>query len=213
MQIFVQNRKFKKRISSYLVLLALCLSPTWVFAKTVMVLGDSISAGYGIEPQQAWVNLLQKRLDQQYPKQHKVVNASVSGETTSGALARLPKLLQTHKPNVVVIELGGNDGLRGQPPQMIQKNLVQLIQQSQKANATVIVLGMKMPPNYGTAYSKAFENNYKVVSQQYKVKLLPFFLEGVAGNKSLMQKDLVHPNGKAQPILLNLAYPYIKGAL
>ena len=213
MQIFVQNRKFKKRISSYLVLLALCLSPTWVFAKTVMVLGDSISAGYGIEPQQAWVNLLQKRLDQQYPKQHKVVNASVSGETTSGALARLPKLLQTHKPNVVVIELGGNDGLRGQPPQMIQKNLAQLIQQSQKANATVIVLGMKMPPNYGTAYSKAFENNYKMVSQQYKVKLLPFFLEGVAGNKSLMQKDLVHPNGKAQPILLNLAYPYIKGAL
>lgn len=213
MQIFVKNRKFKKRISSYLVLLALCLSPTWVFAKTVMVLGDSISAGYGIEPQQAWVNLLQKRLDQQYPKQHKVVNASVSGETTSGALARLPKLLQTHKPNVVVIELGGNDGLRGQPPQMIQKNLVQLIQQSQKANATVIVLGMKMPPNYGTAYSTAFENNYKVVSQQYKVKLLPFFLEGVAGNKSLMQKDLVHPNSKAQPILLNLAYPYIKGAL
>ena len=213
MQIFVQNRKFKKRISSYLVLLALCLSPTWVFAKTVMVLGDSISAGYGIEPQQAWVNLLQKRLDQQYPKQHKVVNASVSGETTSGALARLPKLLQTHKPNVVVIELGGNDGLRGQPPLMIQKNLAQLIQQSQKANATVVVLGMKMPPNYGTAYSKAFENNYKVVSQQFKVKLLPFFLEGVAGNKSLMQKDLVHPNGKAQPILLNLAYPYIKGAL
>ena len=213
MQIFVKNRKIKKRISSYLVLLALCLSPTWVFAKTVMVLGDSISAGYGIEPQQAWVNLLQKRLDQQYPKQHKVVNASVSGETTSGALARLPKLLQTHKPNVVVIELGGNDGLRGQPPLIIQKNLAQLIQQSQKANATVVVLGMKMPPNYGTAYSKAFENNYKVVSQQYKVKLLPFFLEGVAGNKSLMQKDLVHPNAKAQPILLNLAYPYIKGAL
>ena len=213
MQIFVKNRKIKKRISSYLVLLALCLSPTWVFAKTVMVLGDSISAGYGIEPQQAWVNLLQKRLDQQYPKQHKVVNASVSGETTSGALARLPKLLQTHKPNVVVVELGGNDGLRGQPPQMIQKNLAQLIQQSQKANATVVVLGMKMPPNYGTAYSKAFESNYKMVSQQYKVKLLPFFLEGVAGNKSLMQKDLVHPNGKAQPILLNLAYPYIKGAL
>lgn len=213
MQIFVKNRKIKKRISSYLVLLALCLSPTWVFAKTVMVLGDSISACYGIEPQQAWVNLLQKRLDQQYPKQHKVVNASVSGETTSGALARLPKLLQTHKPNVVVIELGGNDGLRGQPPLMIQKNLAQLIQQSQKANATVVVLGMKMPPNYGTAYSKAFENNYKVVSQQYKVKLLPFFLEGVAGNKSLMQKDLVHPNAKAQSILLNLAYPYVKGAL
>ncbi|GEA63070.1 arylesterase [Acinetobacter lwoffii] len=178
-----------------------------------MILGDSLSAGYGIQPQQGWVHLLQKRLEQQYPKQHKVVNASVSGETTSGALARLPKLLQTHRPDLVVIELGGNDGLRGQPPQMIQKNLASLIQQSQKAKAKVIVFGMKMPPNYGQAYSKAFENNYKVVSQQYKVKLLPFFMQGVAGNKTLMQKDLIHPNAKAQTILLNNAYPYIKGAL
>ena len=213
MQIFVQNRKFKKRISSYLVLLALCLSPTWVFAKTVMVLGDSISAGYGIEPQQAWVNLLQKRLDQQYPKQHKVVNASVSGETSSGAVARLPKLLKTYKPQIVVIELGGNDGLRGQSPLLIQKNLANLIQQSQQAKATVVILGMKIPPNYGTAYSQAFEKNYSIVSQQYKVKLMPFFLTGVAGNKNLMQSDLVHPNAKAQSILLNNAYPYIKGAL
>ena len=178
-----------------------------------MILGDSLSAGYGIQPQQGWVHLLQKRLEQQYPKQHKVVNASVSGETTSGALARLPKLLQTHRPDLVVIELGGNDGLRGQPPQMIQKNLASLIQQSQKAKAKVVVFGMKMPPNYGQAYSKAFENNYKVVSQQYKVKLLPFFMQGVAGNKTLMQKDLIHPNAKAQTILLNNAYPYIKGAL
>jgi acyl-CoA thioesterase-1 len=178
-----------------------------------MILGDSLSAGYGIQPQQGWVHLLQKRLEQQYPKQHKVVNASVSGETTSGALARLPKLLQTHRPDLVVIELGGNDGLRGQPPQMIQKNLASLIQQSQKAKAKVIVFGIKMPPNYGQAYSKAFENTYKVVSQQYKVKLLPFFMQGVAGNKTLMQKDLIHPNAKAQTILLNNAYPYIKGAL
>ena len=203
----------KTRLLPYLFLLSLCLLPLGVSAKTIMILGDSLSAGYGIQPQQSWVNLLQKRLEQQYPKQHKVVNASVSGETTSGALARLPKLLQTHRPDLVVIELGGNDGLRGQPPQMIQKNLASLIQQSQKAKAKVIVFGMKMPPNYGQAYSKAFENNYKVVSQQYKVKLLPFFLEGVAGNKTLMQKDLVHPNAKAQTILLNNAYPYIKGAL
>ncbi|MDC6636502.1 arylesterase, partial [Leclercia adecarboxylata] len=132
--------------------------------------------------------------------------ASVSGETTSGALARLPKLLQTHRPDLVVIELGGNDGLRGQPPQMIQKNLASLIQKSQKAKAKVVIFGIKMPPNYGQAYSKAFENNYKVVSQQYKVKLLPFFMQGVAGNKTLMQKDLIHPNAKAQTILLNNAY-------
>ncbi|ENU16092.1 arylesterase [Acinetobacter lwoffii] len=203
----------KTRLLPYFFFLSLCLLPLGVSAKTIMILGDSLSAGYGIQPQQGWVHLLQKRLEQQYPKQHKVVNASVSGETTSGALARLPKLLQTHRPDLVVIELGGNDGLRGQPPQMIQKNLASLIQQSQKAKAKVIVFGMKMPPNYGQAYSKAFENNYKVVSQQYKVKLLPFFMQGVAGNKTLMQKDLIHPNAKAQTILLNNAYPYIKGAL
>ena len=178
-----------------------------------MIVGDSLSAGYGINPQQGWVNLLQSRLNQQFPKQHNVVNASVSGETTSGALARLPKLLQVHKPDIVVIELGGNDGLRGQPPQMIQKNLAQLVQQSQRSKAQVIVLGMKIPPNYGTAYSTAFENNYKVISQQYKVKLMPFFMQGVAGQKSLMQKDQIHPNANAQKILLDNAYPYIKGAL
>ncbi|WP_026438163.1 arylesterase [Acinetobacter towneri] len=209
----MQNRNLTNRVFPRVLLLGLCFSPFVVSAKTIMIVGDSLSAGYGIQPQQGWVHLLQKRLEQQYPKQHKVVNASVSGETTSGALARLPKLLQTHRPDVVVIELGGNDGLRGQPPQMIQKNLANLIQHSQKAKAKVVIFGMKMPPNYGSAYSKAFENNYKVVSQQYKVKLLPFFMEGVAGNKQLMQKDLIHPNAKAQPILLNNAYPYIKGAL
>jgi len=184
-----------------------------VSAKTIMILGDSLSAGYGIQKQQGWVHLLQNRLDQQYPKQHKVVNASVSGETTSGAVARLPRLLQTHKPDVVVIELGGNDGLRGQPPQMIQKNLAQLVQQSQNSKATVILFGMKTPPNLGTAYSKAFENTYKTVSQQYKIKLQPFFLEGVAGHKNLIQADQIHPNAEAQPILLKNAYPYIKEAL
>ncbi|WP_180037546.1 arylesterase [Acinetobacter sp. YH12127] len=209
----MQNRNLTSRVFPRVLLLGLCFSPFVVSAKTIMIVGDSLSAGYGIQPQHGWVHLLQKHLEQQYPKQHKVVNASVSGETTSGALARLPKLLQTHRPDVVVIELGGNDGLRGQPPQMIQKNLANLILHSQKAKAKVVIFGMKMPPNYGSAYSKAFENNYKVVSQQYKVKLLPFFMEGIAGNKQLMQKDLIHPNAKAQPILLNNAYPYIKGAL
>ncbi|MFI7964277.1 arylesterase [Acinetobacter baumannii] len=199
--------------SKSIMLISLSMLPMLVSAKTILILGDSISAGYGIDPKQGWVQLLQKRLDQQYPKQHKVVNASVSGETTSGALARLPKLLQTYKPEVVVIELGGNDGLRGQPPQMIQKNLSQLIQLSQKQKAKVILFGMKIPPNYGTAYSKAFENSYKTVSQKYQVKLLPFFLDGVAGQKQLMQNDLIHPNTQAQSKLLNLAYPYIKGAL
>ncbi len=206
-------RNFKMSCFAYFAVAGLAFTPMLVSAKTIMILGDSLSAGYGLQPQQGWVHLLQKRLEQQYPKQHKVVNASVSGETTSGALARLPKLLQTHKPHVVVIELGGNDGLRGQPPQLIQNNLAQLIQHSQQAKAKVIVFGMKMPPNYGSAYSKAFENNYKVVSQRYQVKLLPFFLDGVAGKNTLMQKDLIHPTAAAQPILLKNAYPLIQAAL
>lgn len=209
----MQISKVLFSLSKTFGIITICSLPTFASAKTILILGDSLSAGYGIDAKQGWVNLLQQRLDQQYPKQHKVVNASVSGETTSGALARLPKLLQTYQPEIVVIELGGNDGLRGQPPKMIQKNLAQLIQLSQKQKASVLLFGMKIPPNYGTAYSSAFEKNYKVVSQQYKVKLLPFFLEGVAGHKNLIQNDQIHPNAKAQPILLNLAYPYIKGAL
>ena len=204
---------FKPKTVKYYMVATLCLIPFAVDAKTILIVGDSISAGYGINPEQGWVQLLQKRLDQQYPKQHKVVNASVSGETTSGALARMPKLLQSYKPDVVVIELGGNDALRGQPPQMIQKNLGQLVQQSQQAKAKELLFGMKIPPNYGTAYSQAFENNYKVISQQYKIKLLPFFMQGIAGHKDLMQNDQIHPNAKSQSILLNNAYPYIKGAL
>ncbi|WP_180123705.1 arylesterase [Acinetobacter sp. YH12097] len=209
----MQNRIQNNRLLSYLLAIALMFCPMLLSAKTIMILGDSLSAGYGVAVQQGWVHLLQKRLDQQYPKQHKVVNASVSGETTSGALARLPKLLQTHRPDLVVIELGGNDGLRGQPPAQIQKNLAQLIQKSQQAKSKVILFGMKIPPNYGKAYSQAFENNYQVLSQQYKVKLLPFFMQGVAGHKNLMQQDQIHPNAKAQPILLNNAYPLIKANL
>ncbi|UIJ74969.1 arylesterase [Acinetobacter sp. SH20PTE14] len=209
----MQNRIQNNRLLSYLLAIALMFCPMLLSAKTIMILGDSLSAGYGVSVHQGWVHLLQKRLDQQYPKQHKVVNASVSGETTSGTLARLPKLLQTHRPDLVVIELGGNDGLRGQPPAQIQKNLAQLIQKSQQAKSKVILFGMKIPPNYGKAYSQAFENNYQVLSQQYKVKLLPFFMQGVAGHKNLMQQDQIHPNAKAQPILLNNVYPLIKASL
>lgn len=199
--------------TKWLIIGSFSIMPFAVSAKTILVVGDSLSAGYGINPEQGWVALLQKRLDQDDPKQHKVINASVSGETTSGALSRLPKLLQTYKPQVMIVELGGNDALRGQPPQLIRANLEKLVQQGQAAQAKVVLFGMKIPPNYGSAYSQAFENNYKVVSQKYKVKLLPFFLEGVAGNKTLMQKDQIHPNAKAQSILLKTAYPYVKGAL
>lgn len=189
------------------------LLSTPVFAKTILIVGDSISAAYGMPVEQGWVKLLQKRIDTKYPKQHHVVNASMSGETTSGALARLPNLLTRYKPNIVVIELGGNDGLRGQPPQIIQQNLTQLVVLSKKQNAQVLLFGMKIPPNYGTSYSTAFENNYKTVAQQQKIQFLPFFLEGIAGHSQLMQADLIHPNAQAQAKLLNLAWPYIEPAL
>lgn len=189
------------------------LGSSSVYAKTILVMGDSISAGYGMQASQSWVSLLQKRLDAQFPKRHNVLNASVSGETTSGGLARLPSLLQKHRPQVVLLELGANDALRGQPPQMIYNNLAQMIQKSQKAGAKVVLLGMRIPPNYGSTYSKAFEQNYVTLSRQYKVKLLPFLLEGVAGNKNLMQADGLHPNVKAQPKILDLAYPLVLGAL
>lgn len=193
---------------------ALAQSPTTAQQpQRIMILGDSISAGYGMRLEQGWVRLLQQRLNQDYPKRYQVINASVSGETSGGALARMPKLLQTHRPQVVVIELGGNDGLRGQPPKSIQDNLGKLIQQSQKSGAKVLLLGMKIPPNYGATYSRAFEQNYVTLSQQYKVKLLPFFMQGVGGQAKYMQQDQIHPNTAAQPILLDNAYPALKAIL
>jgi acyl-CoA thioesterase I len=186
-------------------------------AQTVLIVGDSISAGYGISVDQGWVNLLNKRIQQQIvtkpPHSINVVNASVSGETTSGGLARLPKLLTTHQPSLVVIELGGNDGLRGQPPQIIEQNLGKIISLSQQAKAKVVLLGMKIPPNYGAAYSKAFENIFPKVAQRYNVPLMPFFLEGVGGNRKLMQDDRIHPRAEAQARLLENAWPVIKPLL
>ena len=203
----------KNRALCLFIVILSCVWSVTTHAKTILILGDSLSAAYGMQPEQGWVHLLKQRLNQQYPKQHQVVNASVSGETTSGARARLTKLIQTYQPNIVVIELGGNDALRGQPPQMIRQNLTAMVQQSQKMKADVLILGMKIPPNYGTAYSTAFEKNYAVVAQQSQVQLVPFFLEGVAGNNQLMQTDRIHPNAKAQPKLLGNVYPTLQKML
>lgn len=210
--ILTTKKPFKK-LSFSLMLLSCAVFSNPVSAKTILVLGDSISAGYGIDVKQGWVAKLQQRLDQQAPKQHQVINASVSGETTSGGLARLPKLLSTYQPDVVVIELGGNDGLRGQPPQIMQQNLTRLIELSKQAKAQPLLLGMKIPPNYGTAYTTAFSNSFTTVAKAQSVKLLPFFLEGVAGHPQLMQQDSIHPTSEAQEILLNNAWPLIKQSL
>ena len=203
----------RKILSVAIIAAASLLTSNSTFAKTILILGDSISAGYGINVEQGWVTKLQQQLDKKYPKQHQVINASVSGETTSGALARLPKLLSTYQPQIVVIELGGNDALRGQPPASIQSDLNRLVTLSKKAKAEPLLLGMKIPPNYGAAYSKAFEQSYRNVAKTQNISLLPFFLEGVAGNNKLMQKDLVHPTASAQGKLLDKAWPVIEKEL
>ncbi len=206
-----QRLTFKQLPKQLVLATSLSLaSLTLAHADTILIMGDSISAGYGMNRGQGWVDQLQKRLNQKYPKQHRVVNASMSGETTSGALARLPNLLKKYQPDVVVIELGGNDGLRGQPPKIIENNLAKMVQLSQNSKAEVLLFGMKIPPNYGTKYSQAFESNYKTVATKFKIELLPFFLDGVAGHKNLMQADQIHPNVKAQSILLNSAWKYIE---
>lgn len=182
-------------------------------AASVLIVGDSISASYGMDITQGWVSLLDKRLEKQAPGVHQVINASVSGETTSGGLRRLPALLRQHKPDVVVLELGGNDGLRGQPPTLIARNLSAMIQLSKKSGARVVLLGMQIPPNYGKAYTEAFAGVFPKVAKAEGVALLPFFLAGVGGVPALIQNDGLHPNTKAQPRLLELAWPLILRAV
>ncbi|MFT5888441.1 MAG: acyl-CoA thioesterase-1 [Zhongshania sp.] len=197
------------------VLLNLALLPGFAYANaenpanSILILGDSISAAYGINPEQGWVTLLSKEL----AKELEVVNASVSGETTSGALARLPALLKEYQPDFLLIELGGNDGLRGYPIQSIRKNLQSLITQGQNAGAKIILLGMKIPPNYGKRYTDGFADNYDQLSSQNGVLLIPFFLEDIATQNSLMQQDGIHPNAKAQPLIVQKLMPQLKALL
>lgn len=197
--------------SGVFVLAMLVVMP--VQAATILVFGDSISAAYGLETNEGWVRLLQQKLDKKAPGKHYVFNGSLSGETTSGGVRRLPALLRQHKPDIVIIELGGNDGLRGQPPVLMEKNLRQMVGDARKSGAEVILLGMKIPPNYGKAYTQAFEAVFAKVSKDMNAPLLPFFLDGVGGNPLLMQRDGVHPTARAQPRLLDNAWPLIKAAL
>lgn len=181
-------------------------------AGTVLIVGDSISAGFGLDTRKGWVALLEQRLKKE-GFDDKVVNASISGDTSAGGLARLPAALAAHKPQVVVIELGGNDGLRGQPPAQLQQNLASMIQQSQDSGAKVLLLGMQIPPNYGKRYVEAFNQVFGDVAQQKKVPLVPFFLEGVGGHPELMQADGLHPAVGAQDKLLENVWPSLKPLL
>ena len=181
-------------------------------AGTVLIVGDSISAGFGLDTRKGWVALLEQRLKQE-GFDDKVVNASISGDTSAGGLARLPAALATHKPDVVVIELGGNDGLRGQPPAQLQQNLASMIQQSRDSGAKVLLLGMQIPPNYGKRYVEAFAKVFGDVAQKEKVPFVPFFLEGVGGHPELMQADGLHPAVAAQGKLLENVWPTLKPLL
>ncbi len=192
--------------------LALTLWAQGAVAGTLLVVGDSISAAFGLDSRQGWVALLEKRLDEE-GFEHAVVNASISGDTSAGGAARLSALLAEHKPELVIIELGGNDGLRGQPPAQLQQNLASMIDKSQSAGADVLLLGMRLPPNYGARYTTSFAQVFADLAEQKKVPLVPFFLEGVGGVPGMMQADGIHPTEPAQAVLLENVWPTLKPLL
>jgi acyl-CoA thioesterase I len=185
--------------------------------NTILVLGDSLSAAYGLRPEQGWVALLQKRLETQ-GYGYSVANASVSGETTSGGLQRLPRALELHKPSIVVLELGANDGLRGLPVATTRRNLTQMIELAQKAGAEVLLVGIRMPPNYGPRFVEQFDRTFSELAKVYDLKLVPFLLERLALNPQalnprLLQADGLHPTGEAQPLLLDTVWPHLQPLL
>jgi acyl-CoA thioesterase-1 len=177
--------------------------------QTILVLGDSSSAGFGIVKQQGWVALLEEQLTDEYP-QYTVLNASISGETTSGGANRLKSILDKHSPNIVILELGGNDGLRGTPVKLMTQNLTYMIKLSQEAGAKVLLLGMRIPPNYGQRYSELFANQYTLIAKDLNVKLVPFLLNGIAGQSGMMQADGIHPTKSAQPIMVQSVWQALK---
>ncbi|WP_394558405.1 arylesterase [Aquipseudomonas alcaligenes] len=192
--------------------LTLLLWAQGALAGTVLVVGDSISAALGLDTRQGWVALLQKRL-QEGGFEHQVVNASISGDTSSGGLARLPALLAQHKPQLVIIELGGNDGLRGQPPAQLQQNLARMVDASKASGAGVLLLGMRLPPNYGQRYTQAFAQVYADLAADRQVPLVPFLLEGVGGVPGMMQPDGIHPAAAAQSKMLDNVWPSLEPLL
>jgi len=181
-------------------------------APTVLVFGDSLSAGYGIDVDQSWPALLQSRLESQ-GYEHRVINASISGETTEGGVTRIASTLKNFRPDLVILELGGNDGLRGFPTERMKANLQTIIEKTRASGAAVIMLGIRIPTNYGPRYTGAFENVYRELADESGVLWIEFFMEGIALDKELMQDDGIHPNARAQSILLNNAWPIIRQAL
>jgi acyl-CoA thioesterase-1 len=181
-------------------------------SPTVLIFGDSLSAGFGIEVDQSWATLLQQRLEEQ-GYEHRVVNASISGETTEGGATQIDNAIEAFRPELIILELGGNDGLRGFPPARIKDNLLAIARRARESGAGVVLLGIRIPTNYGARYSRAFEAVYAEVAQELEIEWIEFFMEGVALNDELLQEDRIHPNAAAQPILLDNAWPVIRATL
>lgn len=178
----------------------------------IMVMGDSISAAYGIPPEKGWVSLLSERLQRQsFP--HRVVNASISGDTTANGVYRMPEALEKHRPSLVIIELGGNDGLRGLSLDRMKKNLARMIEMALDADARVVLAAIRIPPNYGRRYTRAFYRTYEQLAQHYDVPLVPFLLESVGGRQAFIQDDGLHPTESAQPIILDNVWRVIEPQL
>lgn len=198
-------RSFRNAVACIVLTLAVHAGQA-ASAPIVLVLGDSLSAAYGIRLEQGWVALLQDRLKAK-GYGHRVINASSSGETTGGALARLPRALEKHRPAIVILELGGNDGLRGLPIAEIRDNFEALIRLSRDSGASVLLVGMRIPPNYGATYTSAFHGLYADLAGRYRLPLVPFLLDGIALDDTLMQEDGLHPSAAAQPGLLAQVWP------
>jgi len=213
---FQRGQTATRRGVSSAVMLIIFLGAAPLYANTseehlptLLVMGDSLSAAYGIEQEQGWVTLLAERLD----GEAQVVNASISGETTSGGAQRFADIIGQREPDIVLLELGGNDGLRGLPPAQMRTNLATMIEQSQQAGAEVLLLGIDIPPNYGQAYRDAFTSVFHSLADEYDIPLVPFLLEDIALNKQLMQSDGIHPTAEAQPIILENVWPALEPML
>ena len=196
-------------------LIVLVVLPVWgcssahSASKTILVLGDSLSAEYGLPRDSGWVALMEKRLQAQN-RNERVVNVSISGETTSGGRARLPALLQQHRPGLVIIELGGNDGLRGLPVSTIEANLRAMILAARSTKSKVLLVGMRIPPNYGRAYTEQFSGMYAGLAKETGATLVPFMLKGFAENGDMFQGDRIHPVEAAQPLILDNVWPHLQ---
>ncbi|MGO1502728.1 MAG: arylesterase [Marinobacter sp.] len=195
------------------LMVALFAMPVMAGQQTLLVLGDSLSAAYGVPSETAWVQLLRERLQSNGLSNWRVVNASISGETTDGGVRRLPELIEKNNPSVVIIELGGNDGLRGFPPGVIKSNLTSMVEDVQNSGARAILVGMQIPPNYGQRYTKMFADIFPALSDSYSTALVPFFLNGIYDQENLMQDDGIHPTAEAQPMLLENVWPVLKPLL